>query len=85
MDQAMLDASVGGQAVEPVPAELDPAPPGRNETGHGVEDRRLAGPVRTEQGDDLPLVHAEGDVPEHLEVPVGDAEALDAEHGPSQA
>jgi len=37
------------------------------DAGDRLEHRRLARPVGTEQGDDLPLVDLEGDVPQGLD------------------
>src|SRR5581483_2027901 len=51
------------------PRELDrPAPTHRS--GHGAQRRRLAGPVRAEDRDDLPLVHRERDAAQGRDLPV---------------
>ena len=51
-----------------------------------LEQRRLAGPVGAEQGDDLALVDLEVDVEQHLHVAVAHVQAPDEQHlGPALA
>src|SRR5690606_9010046 len=52
-----------------------------NEAGDGLQQRRLAGPVRAEQGQGLAPGDGEVHVEEHLEPAVGDRHALDVEQG----
>ena len=59
------------------------APPiGSTDAADGLEQRRLAGAVGAEQGDDLALPHLEVDAEEHLHLVVGDVDAAAQSSGP---
>jgi hypothetical protein len=75
---------VSPQSVDAAPVELDPPVPRPDEPGHAVEEGGLAGAVRAEERDDLALVDLERDVPQDLEIAVGDREPLDLQHGAGQ-
>ena len=47
-------------------ADLDATGPGVEQRGHGPDRRRLARTVRTDETEDLPALHFEADVVEHL-------------------
>src|SRR6202008_4997207 len=59
-----------------VPVEEHLAGTGVDETGHRLQERRLAGAVGAEEGDDLAFVDLEVDTEEDLHRPVGDVESL---------
>src|SRR5215203_5825778 len=63
------------------PAEIDCASSRSEETRDGLQGRRLAGPVRTDQGDDLTLIDVERDAFECLDVAVVSGDVLNVEHG----
>src|SRR6266542_3286794 len=67
------------------PDGLSTAPPdgagkGVEECGDRPEERRLAGPVRADQGDDLLLAHVEFDIPQDLHARVSCTQLSDFEH-----
>src|SRR5215212_9183211 len=62
-------------------AEIDCASSRPEETRDGLQGRRLAGPVRTNQCDDLTLIDVERDAFEGLDVAVVSGDVLDVEHG----
>ena len=67
----------GGGHVDAV--EDDRAAVGLDDPRDGAQQRRLAGAVGAEQGDDLALVHLEVDVEQHLHAAVADVEVADEE------
>src|SRR5215213_7237140 len=62
-------------------AEIDCASSRPEETRDGLQGRRLAGPVRTDQGDDLTLIDMERDAFQGLDVAVVGGDVLNVEHG----
>src|SRR3954469_5108343 len=76
-----------GSTVDRQPAEVDalerhPSTVGTNEAEQAVEQRRLAGPVRSDQADSLALTDVEADVAQRRDAskPLGDADGVE-EHG----
>src|SRR4029453_4890326 len=57
--------------------EANGPPPRLEQTGDGPQRRGLPGAVCPDQGDDLPGLHVEGDVPHRLDVPVEDVDPVD--------
>ena len=84
-----LDDAAGGDLVrrgvgDVAPVEDDRAAVGLDQPGDGLEQRRLAGAVGAEQGDDLALADLEVDAEQHLHVAVGDVELADEQQlGPA--
>src|SRR5262249_26547191 len=78
--QAFARNAVGGQTVDALAAERDASGAGRDQARDGVHQRRLAGAVRPEDGDDLTVAHVHRRLPQDLEVAIGDVEALDSQH-----
>ena len=70
---------VGAQAGDVVAVEEDPAGVERLEAGDQVEQRRLAGAVRTDDAEDLALVDVEGDVGVGGQAAVALGDAFDVE------
>ncbi len=60
-------AAVRRPARDLDPAELDPARGRQVEAGEQVHERRLPGPVRPDQADDLALLEREVDILERLD------------------
>ena len=81
LDDAERHPLVGGEPVDRLAAEGD----GAGDCGASPEidpqQRRLAGAVRAEQGDDLAGVDAQVDAEEHLDVAVGEVDAARLEQG----
>ena len=65
--------------LEDPPVELDDAAPRRQEAGDRPQRRGLAGPVGTEQGDDLTLCDVERHAVQHLDAPVAAHESLNSQ------
>jgi hypothetical protein len=76
-----VDDALRAQAGQGVPGEEDPPGAGHEEPADGGDEGALPGPVGAHQGDDLPRVDLQVDVPQHLHVAVARAEALDAQEG----
>ena len=72
----MVDDPVGRRAVERFLAEVDGAGLQRVKTGDGTHQGRLAGAVRADERDDLALFDVERNVPQGLDVAVGDADVV---------
>ena len=68
-----------GEALKLLPAEHDPPGGDRHQAGDGVQEARLAGAVRAEQGDDLALLDVKRDLAHRHDRAVADDEALDLE------
>ena len=64
-------------AVDALPLESDGARTRTQQARDRIHQRRLAGAVRPEDGDDLAGGHVEPGLPEHLELTVRDVERLD--------
>jgi hypothetical protein len=62
-------------------AEANASIPHADEAAHRAEQRRLSGPVRTDQRDDFTGSDLERDVPEHLRVAVPGREPVNAQSG----
>src|SRR6266545_7157578 len=71
---------VRAQATEIVAAEDDTAAVGAIDGVEDVEERRLAGPVRADESQDLAFFHAECDMGQGLETAEPLADVLDAQH-----
>ena len=61
--------------------EVDAAFLGTVEAAHRVEQTRLAGAVRSDDGEDLAFSHGESDVAQSLDSTKGEAEAVDLQQG----
>src|SRR6266542_714659 len=87
LEDAVADDLLGRELVEPHAVELDGAVGdlsllGVEEPGDGLERRRLAGPVRPEQRDDLPVRDLEREpLQDEDDVVVDDLDVLQDEHG----
>ena len=67
---AVLGPLVHGEMGDLGLVEEDLPPIGLDQPHDHVEGGGLAGPVRPQQPDDLPLVHFQGNPPDHLAAPV---------------
>jgi hypothetical protein len=70
--------SVGRPAVDALPVQGDAAG-GTREPGDRVDHRRLAGPVRTDQADDLTGLHTQVDVADSDDRAIPDGQPIDLE------
>ena len=71
---------MGGHRDQIAAVESHPPSPGRFETGHHAQQRGLAAPARSEQRDDLAVVHSQVEPVERGLVPVVDDDAFDRQH-----
>src|SRR6185503_4448566 len=69
-------------AAQVRPVEGDPSRADRQEPHDGFEEGRLAYPVTSHEADHAARGDLEGDVPEHLALPVEGVEAPHLKHGP---
>ena len=76
--KAALDAFLDVEAGEVEAVIHHPSAPAQ-QTGGGREQRRLAGAVRADDGDDLARLHDETDAAHGLDLAVGDVQVLDLE------
>ena len=72
-----LDQLERGKTGHVLALEADGPPSRPEQSGDRPQRRGLSGPVRPDQGDDLPGLHVEGDVPDRLDVPVEDVDPVD--------
>src|SRR6267378_2048097 len=63
--------------------EADAARCRRHGARHRFEQRRFAGAIRADDGDELPRLHRQRDIDQRLQPAVGDVQALNAQHGPA--
>ena len=78
--QAAAGSLVRRQRTDVLPVERD-APRERDEARDRVDQRRLAGAVRSDQADQLALADLEVDVLERVDAAECDGQAADREHG----
>src|SRR5207248_9420747 len=76
---------VGRAALQRPSVEADIAREQRQHSRKGAQRRRLTGPVRAEQGDDLAFLDLEVDVEHDREAPVPGAETARLEQCPAHA
>ena len=81
LGEAVADALVGRDGGEALAAEGDGAAGDRLDAGEAAQERRLAGAVGADDGDDLAGVDREVDAVQHLDAAVARAQALDVKHG----
>jgi hypothetical protein len=77
MRDADARAAVGRQAVDAAPLERDAARARPQQSRDRVHERRFAGAVRPEDGDDLAGRDIELGLPNHLELAVRNVERLE--------
>ena len=77
--EAELRAGVGGQGADVATVEQDLAA-AAHETGDGVDERRLAGPVGSDQADELALADLEADVAQRVHAAEVDRDPVAGEH-----
>jgi hypothetical protein len=65
--------------------EADRSRQRRDDAGDGLEQGRLAGAVRTDDGDELARVHTQDDVAQHGHAAVPGTETFDLKHLPSSS
>src|SRR5579884_3696255 len=78
--EPQLDAALGIERGDVLAVEKDPAPAGQEADG-GHQQRRLAGAVRPDHGDDLAGLDLQRDVAHRLHLAVGHADSFDREQG----
>ena len=76
-----LGQTVGHQLIRPHIADVvslknDAPRLGAQQAGDGLQGGGLAGAVGPDEGDDLPLVHVEGDVLDGVDGPIVDVDVL---------
>src|SRR5918993_4874775 len=74
---------MGRFIADQLPVQTDGAGSWSEQAGDGLQSRRLAGAVRTDQGNDLTLVDVKRDAFERLDVAVVRSDVLNVEHGRS--
>src|SRR5262249_15595199 len=78
-DEAVLHQAKRPLGRDVAPVVDDATALRMEETGHGLQDRRLAGALGADQGDDLALRDFERDVPDGLHVVVENVDRFDGE------
>src|SRR5262249_4434776 len=85
VDQALRDDLGGARALDPFLRGADRAAPGAHHARDRAVERRLAGAVRAEHGDDLALVHGETDATQDLGRTITGVQSLHVEQRLSHA
>ena len=73
---------MGCRAEQRLPTVVDPAGIGTNESADRVEERRLAGAVRSDDGDDLTRLDTKGNLIQRQDPPEADGEVDNLEGRP---
>ena len=76
-DPELAGTRFGRDVGDVAPVEPHDTALGNREPADDAQDRRLAGTVRAEQCNRLPVLHLEVDVEQHLDGPVGEVEVRD--------
>ena len=81
LGQALGDELVGGDTADVLPLEGDGPGVAVEQAGDGFEDGGFPGAVCADEGDDLPLLHGEGDVLDGVDGAVIHIDVLYVQHG----